>query len=133
MRVLIAEDNDADAYVIKYALDLCKQKFKVDIATNGERALEFLKEAAETCACPQLLLLDLNLPKITGLELLKTIRDASICAGMRIIVVTSSTRDADRDAARMLGVDTYFQKPTDLDKYLELATLVDSLYGAPPN
>ena len=66
----------------------------------------------------------MNLPKVTGIEVLKAFRSSSRCSGIPVIVVTSSSAETDRYAAQQLGAEGYFQKPTELTAYRELAVLI---------
>jgi len=128
--VLLVEDNSTDLFVIREVLHGCGLNFRVDVARNGQDALAYLEEV--TCSgavCPVLVLLDLNVPKITGIELLRAIRTNACFGHLRVIVVTSSNADADRTAAERLGADGYFHKPQDLYAYQELAELIRSVMG----
>lgn len=78
----------------------------------------------ENALCPALVLLDLNLPKVTGIEVLRALRSSSRCSRIPVIVVTSSAAETDRYAAQQLGAEGYFQKPTELTAYMELAELI---------
>lgn len=71
-----------------------------------------------------LVLLDLNLPKIGGLDVLKKLRAEPSARPIPVIVVSSSVAESDLSAARELGVEAYFQKPADLDAYANLARII---------
>jgi CheY-like chemotaxis protein len=124
--VLLVEDNPTDVFVIKEALDQSGLNLDLRIAINGEEALRYLEELSESenPLCPALVLLDLNLPKVGGIEVLRHLRSTSPCSRTPVIVVTSSTAEADRAAVRRLGAEAYFQKPTSLAAYMELAEVV---------
>ena len=81
-------------------------------------------------SCPALVLLDLNLPKVAGIEVLRHLRNSTPCSRTPVIVVTSSTAEADRTAVERLGADAYFQKPTSLTAYMELTQLIRRFLGA---
>ena len=124
--LLLVEDNPTDVFVINEVLARCGVDFKLHVARNGQEALSYLQEIAnnEGASCPALVLLDLNLPKVAGLEVLKALRSASRCKQVPVIIVTSSMADGDRLAAQRLGAEAYFQKPVDLTAYMELAPLI---------
>jgi CheY-like chemotaxis protein len=124
--VLLVEDNPTDVFVIREAIARSGLKLNLRIASNGEEALRYLRDLAraEKPACPALVLLDLNLPKVGGIEVLQHLRNSSLCSRMPVIVVTSSTAEADRAAVRRLGAEAYFQKPTSLAAYMELAEVI---------
>ena len=82
--------------------------------------------------CPALVLIDLNLPKVAGVEVLSFVRQSSPCKKTPVIVVTSSNADVDRKITERLGVQAYFQKPSSLDQYMELAKVVKQVLAAHP-
>jgi CheY-like chemotaxis protein len=124
--VLLVEDNPTDVFVIKEVLDLCGPNLDVRLLTEGQAAMLYVEELTrnENAPCPALVLLDLNLPKVTGIEVLRALRSGSRCSGIPVIVMTSSSAETDRHAAQQLGADGYFQKPTELTAYMELAELI---------
>jgi len=109
--VLLVEDNPTDVFVIKEAIERSGLDLDLHLATNGEEALVYLQNLAksEKPLCPALVLLDLNLPKIGGIEVLRKLRGSSPCNQTPVIVVTSSTAESDRAAVRRLGAEAYFQ------------------------
>jgi len=124
--VLLVEDNPTDEFVVKEVLDGCGLNLDPHVVRNGQDALRYLQalEQDGKAACPALVLLDLNLPKVSGLEILKALRKSLRCSRTPVIVVTSSSAETDRYAAKQLGAEGYFQKPTDLASYMELAELI---------
>jgi CheY-like chemotaxis protein len=124
--VLLIEDNPTDVFVIKEAIERSGLDVNLRIASNGEEALLYLQELArsEKPSCPALVLLDLNLPKVGGIEVLRKLRNSSLCKQTPVIVVTSSPAETDRAAVRRLGAEAYFEKPTSLVAYMELGELV---------
>lgn len=123
---MLVEDNPTDVFVIKEVLEGCGPDLDVHSVTNGQAALLYVQELDrdEKAPRPALVLLDLNLPKVTGIEVLRALRSSSRCSGVPVIVVTSSSAEADRHAAQQLGAQGYFQKPSELAAYMELAELV---------
>ena len=123
-RVLIVEDNPADVYLIKSALAEHSIDADFEVVADGERARSTVSEFhAGTQLWPSLVLLDINLPKIDGLELLQRLASAP-CP---IIVMSSSQSPSDRQQAMNNGASHYFWKPTDLDGFLKLGEIVSSL------
>jgi CheY-like chemotaxis protein len=123
--VLLVEDSPTDIFVITEVVEACGLGLRLEIARNGREALTYLEELAKgrELPCPALVLLDLNLPKVNGIEFLRQLRNNSRCHGMRVIVVTSSTAEGDRKAVQSLGVEAYFQKPRSLAAYSGLGEL----------
>jgi CheY-like chemotaxis protein len=113
-------------FVIREALDRCGFPIDLRIATDGEAGLHMLEaaERGEDGPLPALILLDLNLPKMSGLEILAALRASSRLASTRVVVVTSSESSSDLAAIRKLGVTRYFRKPGDLDQFMRLSTVV---------
>jgi CheY-like chemotaxis protein len=100
-------------------------RVQLQTADNGQEALLLLEETGdEEFRCPALVLLDLNLPRISGLEVLRRLRSGERCRGTPVIVVTSSSAEEDRLAAERLGANAYFEKPADLASYRELAEVI---------
>jgi CheY-like chemotaxis protein len=132
LTVLLVEDNPTDVFVIKEALARTGLNIDLRIATNGHEALLYLESlvVAEK-PCPALVLLDLNLPKIGGIEVLRHLRSTSPCSRTPVIVVTSSTAETDRAAVRRLGAEAYFEKPSSLSAYMELGEVVKRFLPKP--
>lgn len=124
--MLLVEDNEADIFVIREVLSKCGFAFNLCIARDGEEALAYFRKAASpgNLPCPDLLLLDLNLPKVPGLEVLRRVRGAFGCRRTPVVVVTSSESETDRRAVGALGVEAYFRKPSDLTAYLGLSSVI---------
>jgi CheY-like chemotaxis protein len=123
------EDSPTDAFVIKEILAGADLKFHVDVVKDGQEALRYLLRSGGsgygTENCPALVLLDLNIPKVSGLEVLAELRAGPICQSVPVIVVSSSRAEEDHDKAKRLGADAYFEKPSDLQSYTQLARIVE--------
>lgn len=123
-RVLVVEDNPADVYLIRSALSEHGIDADVHVISDGERARTLAGNfQSGTDSWPHIVLLDINLPKIDGLELLRRLA-AAPCP---IVVMSSSQSPADRHQAIENGAACYFWKPTDLDGFLELGRVVADL------
>ena len=125
VHVLIAEDNPTDVLIIREALRGRPIKFDVQVVDDGEKAIEFIErvEAADTARL-DVLLLDLNLPRKTGLEVLERIRKSAKCAPTQVVIFSSSESPKDRHEAARLGATQYFRKPANLDEFLKIGDLV---------
>lgn len=124
--IILAEDNGGDTFLIQEALQQHNLTPQLKTVDNGESMIllidEFDKE--DSPACPDLILLDLNLPKRSGDEVLKHLRKSSRCPSTPVIVMTSSDSQEDRERATGLGVSAYFRKPSDLDGFMEIGLLI---------
>ena len=121
LNLLLAEDNLPDALLVREAIRMENLPLNVYIAPDGERALDFIAQAEKDPAAPvpHLLLLDLNLPKIDGLEVLRKIRASGKFNHIPVLVVTSSDSPADRNGAASLGAG-YFRKPVTYDEFVKI-------------
>jgi len=108
--VLLVEDNAGDALLVGQALAECEISVHLHIARDGEQALQILKEPDFK---PDLIILDLNIPKMSGYTVLSLYRPKKTA----VIVFTASDNEADVDRALSLGAKEYVHKPMDLDDY----------------
>ena len=117
LQILLAEDNRGDVLLIEQALAEHHIRYELHVVQDGEQAVRFIGQMGKSDAvpCPDLLLLDLNLPKMEGQQVLTEFRKHPQCAQTPVIVVSSS--GAPRDKARIgeLGISRYFRKPSELD------------------
>ena len=126
VHIVLVEDNRADVRLIKDAILLHKLPAKLRVVENGEQAFEFIDAADQgTELCPALLILDLNLPRKSGREVLKHLRQSKTCADVPVLIVTSS--GVDRVEMEGLGGTGYFRKPTDYDEFMKVGGLIKSL------
>lgn len=125
-RIWIAEDNAADVYLIEEALRRQSFTYRLATAGNGEEMLHMISTLEQNASemCPDLFLIDLNLPRRSGDEVLAQIRQSSRCAHVPAIVITSSDSPRDRARARDLGASFYFHKPADLEKFMAIGGIV---------
>jgi CheY-like chemotaxis protein len=119
--ILYVEDDDATAYLFQTALvtnGIAAHLYRV---TDGETALRFLRRGGpyETAPRPDLVVLDLNLPGMGGLEILRQIRRDPELQALSAVVFSSSCRPADRDRSLAAGADAYFVKESNLDGFTD--------------
>lgn len=136
VRILLAEDNDGDIFLVRRALEKKGVPHELTVARNGEEALELLDRAEKSPSseAPELILLDLNLPKIDGAQVLSRIRKTNAFSATPVIVLTSSDSPKDRESALALGANVYFRKPTDLQSFMHLGEVVQKvLQHCPPS
>lgn len=121
--IFIAEDNPADVYLIRKALEDRQLAHRLYVVEDGEQAAAFIQAAGTDGPCPDLILLDLNLPRQDGQELLLKVREHPHCAGKPVIVISSSDSPQDYELAQRLDA-TFFRKPSDLEEFLRIADLI---------
>jgi len=124
--VWLIEDSATDVFVIKDVLRACALELDLRVMSDGDSALSLLRsvEDNERSEAPGLILLDLNVPKVHGIEVLSALRKARRCSKAPVIVVTSSDSPSDLKAIRDLGVKAYFKKPQDLDEFMKLTDVI---------
>ena len=126
LHILVAEDNRADVLLIRAALREHRIEHELQVVEDGAEAIEYVERigADGGKACPDVVLLDLNLPKVEGPQVLKVLRRHPKCAGIPVIVVSSSEAMRDREEMARLGVSHYFRKPSDFDEFMKLGAVV---------
>ena len=130
VEVLIVEDNDADVHLTATALRDARIANDIHVVGNGEEAIAFLKrEGAYASALrPDLILLDLNLPKKDGFQVLEELRADADFKTIPVIVVSGSDREEDIARACGLHVAAYLVKPTNVDDYFTAIRAVKELW-----
>lgn len=126
INVLLVEDNPADVMLVRKALLEHGLEFTLYSNSDAEQALAYIDRMGEAgdSPCPDVVLLDLNVPKGEGVDLLDAVRNSPKCPEVPVIVISSSP--APQDPARVArgGATRYFCKPIDLDQFLKLGSLV---------
>lgn len=108
--ILIADDESADVYVFRRALVAAGVKNPIIGVADGEELLRFLEGATFGGLIPQILFLDVRMPGMSGLEALDEIRRHPLLRNLRVVMLSSSANDADRERALALGADDYLVK-----------------------
>jgi two-component system, chemotaxis family, response regulator Rcp1 len=122
VRILLAEDNPADVYLIEEALREHGVAFEMTVAEDGEEALAILGDTAREL---DVVLLDLNMPKRGGSEVLAKLQGRKT----PIIILTSSDSPADKTQALSLGATHFIRKPTGLDEFLAIGATIKEVAG----
>lgn len=122
--ILLVEDNPADEALTLRVLERHRIANTVDVVRDGQEALDFLFCAGEyadrdPCALPQVVLLDLKLPKIDGHEVLRAIRQDERLRQLPVVIMTSSTEEGDIATSYDLGANSYVRKPVDFEQFSE--------------
>ena len=128
IQIFLAEDNPGDIELVREALREHHIEYNLAIASDGAEVKRFIESlGSNDVRCPDLVLLDLNLPKAHGYELFEMLRAHEGCEEIPVIVVTSSSAPKDRERAVELGAARYFRKPSELDEFLRLGSVVREL------
>jgi chemotaxis family two-component system response regulator Rcp1 len=125
-RILLAEDNPGDVRLFREALDSLVLSFELIVAEDGEKAIALAKSAASSQPL-HLIVLDINLPRHKGDEVLRQLRAEPSFSDTPVIVMTSSEAPADKAAAAWLGASLYIRKPSDLEELLDVAQVIEKL------
>jgi two-component system response regulator len=120
--ILLVEDNPDDEKLTLRALTKSRIANPLVVVRDGAQALDYLFDPANRL--PAVILLDLKLPKVGGIEVLKRLRTEARTKLVPIIVLTSSNVDSDLKACYELGCNSYIQKPVDFDKFVDAVGLL---------
>lgn len=128
-RILLAEDNPGDVLLFREALRVCNLAYELVVAEDGEKALRLLESIGTpgNPAAPDLIVLDVNLPRHSGQEVLRWVRGNATLAAVPVIILTSSASPDDKTTATQLGADLYVQKSSDLDEIFQFGHTVQDL------
>jgi CheY-like chemotaxis protein len=130
-QILIAEDNPADVFLIRKTIEKAGIVADLHFVDDGEKAIEFFDrfDSNPDIVCLDLILLDINLPKMRGNEVLQHMRASEKCGDSKVLVVTSSDSpdDIDVDEMNRLGATGYFKKASDFSEFMKLGEVVRNL------
>ncbi len=129
-RILLIEDNPGDAGLVRIALEEGKLLHRLSIVEDGEEAMRYLRRTGEfaNASRPDLILLDFNLPKKDGSEVLNEIRSDPQLTGIPVIVLTTSDSEADVLRAYNLHANCYLTKPVDVDQFLHNIRAIEGFW-----
>ena len=126
MRLLVVDDNPGDIELLRFAFETAEEALELRIAHDGDAALEELERAANAGDLPELVLLDLNMPRRDGFGVLSELQERRLYPGLTVAVWTSSTAARDRDRALGSGAIAVLAKPSGIDEY---AAMIRTLRG----
>ena len=130
-RLLVVEDNPTDAVLLRRALSEHGVDYEMVVVGDGEEAIEYL-ERCKGDERPELIIVDLNLPKEDGIEVLKVYRGSPSFVETQMVILTSSDSPSERQRAEIIGVSAYLRKPIELDAFLALGGTLRELLEIPP-
>ncbi len=112
INILLVEDDTLDVMDARRTLSRMDILYKMNVVKNGEEALAYLRDVSETeGVAPDIILLDLNMPKMNGIEFLTHIRQMEEWKHTKVFVITTSDEREDKDLTRNLGISGYIVKP----------------------
>ena len=121
--ILLVEDDQVDVMTVKRALNEIRVTNKLNIVGNGVEALSFLRKSENENPC--IILLDLNMPKMNGIEFLRIVKQDKTLKRIPVVVLTTSEEEQDRINSFNLGVAGYMQKPVDYQKFVAVIKTID--------
>ena len=130
INILLVEDNPADIRLTQEALKENKLKVNLHLAMDGVEAMAFLKKQNKYAKMPtpDLILLDLNMPRKDGREVLKEIKEDPLLRTIPVVVLTISQSEEDILLTYKYHVNCYIRKPLDLDKFIEVVKHIESFW-----
>lgn len=130
MNVLLVEDNPGDVRLTQEAFKEAKISIKLDVAMDGAEAIKFLRKDGEyaDALTPDLILLDLNLPKKDGREVLKEIKTDDLLKRIPVVVLTTSNAEQDIMKSYNLHVNCYINKPVDFEKFFDIIQKIEEFW-----
>ena len=128
--LLLVEDSSADVFLVKSAMQEEGLDFAIEVLEDGEKAIGKIGrvDAGVDADAPGLILIDLNLPRRGGDEVLQRVRQSPVCGKVPVIMFSSSDSRAERQRAFDLGATEYFCKPSSLPEFMKLGRLVRTLF-----
>ena len=132
IEILLIEDNPGDVDLTKFALKKAKMVNNVSVAIDGEDAMAFLRREGKHAEAPRpdLVLLDINLPKKSGMEVLAEMKTDDGLRRIPVIILTTSEAEADIIKAYDLHANSYVAKPVDLGQFMEAIRSLDDFWLA---
>lgn len=128
-RLLVVDDDPGDVAMIQDALGMGKRRRDIDVAGDGQEALDFLRLSAPVAGRrPDLVLLDLNMPRVDGRELLKALKESEDLRGIPVVVFTTSSSPDDINESYLRYANAYVTKPVDLDGFMNAVQRIDEFF-----
>ena len=133
-RILLAEDNPADVYLIQESLREHDVDCSIKVASDGREVLSLVMAQAPATDGEDfaLIILDINLPRHDGIEILARLHESARMAHVPVVILTSSDSPQDRQVAIHLGARRYLRKPSNLEEFLDLGSVFKELLAATP-
>jgi CheY-like chemotaxis protein len=129
IHILLVDDNEGDILLTREALEEARIINKVSIAYDGVQAIDLLKKSARIAgAMPDLILLDINLPKMIGTEVLSIIKSDPDLRRIPVIMLTTSSSEKDILASYNNYANCYITKPVDLDRFMDVVRTIEDFW-----
>ncbi len=128
-RILVVDDNPGDVALLRWSLEAAKVDFDLTVIEDGAEALMLAQQRGKYAwaDAPDLAILDLNLPRNDGIEILRAMRASGPFADVTVAILSSSTSPRDRERLDEFGIDCYLAKPADLEEFRQIGRTVRAL------
>jgi CheY-like chemotaxis protein len=126
-RIVLIEDNPGDVLLLRHTLDMQGVPYQLEVLNDGEQALGFIRTCCPGESSPDVLILDLYLPKHDGLEVLKALRQKRALSQVSVVALTGTTNALDKEQIRSLGVSLYREKPANIEGLRKLGEEIIAL------
>lgn len=127
--ILLVEDNPMDVDLTIRAFARRKLTNPVEVARDGEEALARIAGWDAGEPQPVVIMLDLKLPKVSGLEVLRTLKSHPVYKRIPVVILTTSREDKDVNTAYSIGANSYIVKPVDFEKFMDVAGQIELYWG----
>jgi CheY-like chemotaxis protein len=128
--VLLVEDDEGDILMTREAFEFYKIRNPLHVVTDGERALQFLRRTGPFAGAPRpgLILLDINLPRLSGLEVLAALKQDPELAVIPVVILTTSQAEEDIVRSYRLHANAYVSKPVDFENFIAAIRQIDDFF-----
>jgi two-component system response regulator len=132
-RILLVEDNPGDVDLLRLALKAAAFDCDLTVVEDGGEAIALVRRQGKyhDAAAPDLAILDLNVPKNDGIEIIETMRESDVFRDTRVVVLSSSSSPRDHARLEKFRIARYITKPPDLDEFLNIGSQLKQLVAAP--
>ena len=130
IQILLVEDNEGDILLTLEAFKEIKVKNNIEVVKDGEAAIEFLKRQGQYAGSkvPQLILLDINMPRMNGIEVLDFIKKDERLKKIPVVMLTTSSSESDISACYEKSANCFITKPLDFGKFLNVVQAIESFW-----
>ena len=128
--VLLVEDDPGDVLMTREAFEHYKIRNQLHVVTDGEQALQYLRRTGDYAGAPRpgLILLDLNLPRLDGLEVLAELKADPVLKVIPVVILTTSQADEDILRSYALHANAYVSKPVDFERFMDVIRQIDNFF-----
>ncbi|GAA1680642.1 response regulator [Nonomuraea maheshkhaliensis] len=130
IEVLLVEDDQGDILLTREAFDLNKVRNRLNVVNDGEQAMAYLRREGEFAGAPRpdLVLLDLNLPRMSGLEVLGEVKADAELRTIPVVILTTSEAEEDILRSYRLHANAYVAKPVDFEQFIRVVRQIDNFF-----